>query len=324
MTFSVWLAFAAASAVMGLIPGPGVAAIVGYALGSGRKTALASVAGMTAGNAIAMTLSLVGVGALLAASALAFSALKWVGALYLIVLGLYTFFKTSRATSAELKIDAISPRTAFLGNVAVSWECRRRRPSPQDHHLLRILRAPVHRCERQLCVASGGANGDILLNRGRHRRRLRTGGFRSTIIALSALMLRSGRSASVAAFLSPQEWRRRRPRRENISSVMRSRARRRRAEPRCMLNARRRRRARQSQEHSAAVLHAFAKRHHLVGHRRLLDCVGVSPLDLAGVSSMTTASPRSLPRYEKRASRPACSRPTTPPRSKSSPTHSYN
>jgi threonine/homoserine/homoserine lactone efflux protein len=65
-----------------------------------------------------MTLSLVGVGALLAASALAFSVLKWVGALYLIVLGLYTF-KTNRATSAELKIDAISPRTAFLGNVAV-------------------------------------------------------------------------------------------------------------------------------------------------------------------------------------------------------------
>ncbi|CCJ06855.1 LysE family translocator [Methylocystis sp. SC2] len=119
MSFSVWLAFAAASVVMGLIPGPGVAAIVGYALGSGRKTALASVAGMTVGNAIAMTLSLVGVGALLAASALAFSALKWVGALYLIVLGLYTFFKTSRATSAELKTDAISPRTAFLGNVAV-------------------------------------------------------------------------------------------------------------------------------------------------------------------------------------------------------------
>ena len=70
MTFSVWFAFAAASVVMGLIPGPGVAAIVGYALGSGRKTALASVAGMTVGNAIAMTLSLVGIGALLAASAL--------------------------------------------------------------------------------------------------------------------------------------------------------------------------------------------------------------------------------------------------------------
>jgi threonine/homoserine/homoserine lactone efflux protein len=80
MSFSVWLTFAAASIVMGLIPGPGVTAIVGYALGSGRKTELASVAGMAVGNPIAMTLSLAGVGALLAASAFAFSLLKWLGA----------------------------------------------------------------------------------------------------------------------------------------------------------------------------------------------------------------------------------------------------
>jgi threonine/homoserine/homoserine lactone efflux protein len=119
MTFSVWLAFAAASIAMGLIPGPGVIAIVGYALGSGRKTALASVAGMAVGNAIAMTLSLAGVGALLAASALAFSALKWAGALYLIGLGFHTISTSNQAFLTTRKADAISPRTAFLGNVAV-------------------------------------------------------------------------------------------------------------------------------------------------------------------------------------------------------------
>ncbi|MDD3443852.1 MAG: LysE family translocator [Zavarzinia sp.] len=119
MTFSVWSAFAAASFVMGLIPGPGVTAIVGYALGSGRKTALASVAGMTVGNAIAMTLSLAGVGALLAASALAFSVLKWAGALYLIGLGIYTISKSGQASSATDSANVITPRTAFLGNVAV-------------------------------------------------------------------------------------------------------------------------------------------------------------------------------------------------------------
>lgn len=119
MTFSVWSAFAAASFVMGLIPGPGVTAIVGYALGSGRKTALASVAGMTIGNAIAMTLSLAGVGALLAASALAFSVLKWAGALYLIGLGIYTISKSGQASSATDSANVITPRTAFLGNVAV-------------------------------------------------------------------------------------------------------------------------------------------------------------------------------------------------------------
>ena len=119
MTLSLWLAFAAASVVMGLTPGPGVTAIVGYALGSGRKTALASVAGMALGNAIAMTLSLAGVGALLVASALAFAALKWAGGLYLIGLGLYTLIKTQRVAATTSLAEVVSPRTAFLGNVAV-------------------------------------------------------------------------------------------------------------------------------------------------------------------------------------------------------------
>jgi threonine/homoserine/homoserine lactone efflux protein len=120
MDIHLWLAFAAASAVMGLIPGPGVTSIVGYALGSGRRAALASVAGMTLGNAVCMTLSLAGVGALLAASAMAFSALKWAGALYLIGLGLWTLWKARRLPAEDVPpAPPISPRAAFLGNVAV-------------------------------------------------------------------------------------------------------------------------------------------------------------------------------------------------------------
>jgi threonine/homoserine/homoserine lactone efflux protein len=119
MSFSVWLAFAAGSFVMGVIPGPGVTAIVGYALGSGRRTALASVAGIALGNAIAMTLSLMGAGALLAASALAFGALKVGGALYLIGLGLFTLFKAQRDGLSAARADAVSPRAAFFGNFGV-------------------------------------------------------------------------------------------------------------------------------------------------------------------------------------------------------------
>jgi len=119
MSFSIWLAFAAASIVMGAIPGPGVTAIVGYALGSGRRTALASVAGIALGNAVAMILSLAGVGALLATSALAFAILKWAGALYLIGLGLYTLAKAGRGAATAPQADAISPRAAFFGNLAV-------------------------------------------------------------------------------------------------------------------------------------------------------------------------------------------------------------
>jgi threonine/homoserine/homoserine lactone efflux protein len=119
MDWRIWLGFAAASAAMGLIPGPGVTAIVGYALSSGRRTALASVAGMALGNVIAMTLSLAGVGALLAASAMAFQVLKWAGGLYLVGLGLAAILR-SRAGPADLAGPAaIPPRTAFWSNVAI-------------------------------------------------------------------------------------------------------------------------------------------------------------------------------------------------------------
>ena len=115
-----WSAFVLASALMGLVPGPGVTSIVGYAIGSGRRTALASVAGMAAGNAVAITFSLAGVGAVLAASALAFSVLKWIGAFYLISLGLFTLFKANDVSKDKPEAGrAVSPRAAFLANVVV-------------------------------------------------------------------------------------------------------------------------------------------------------------------------------------------------------------
>lgn len=120
MNGQLWAGFVLASLVMGLIPGPGVLSIVGYAVSSGTRTALASVAGMAIGNLCAMTLSLAGVGALLATSALAFAILKWAGALYLVTLGMIVIWR-SRAEPLTHAIESrpISARTAFAGNVAV-------------------------------------------------------------------------------------------------------------------------------------------------------------------------------------------------------------
>ena len=119
MSPHLWISFALACLVMGLIPGPGVMSIVGYAVGSGRRTALASVAGMAVGNIVAMSLSLAGVGALLAASALAFAILKWAGALYLIGFGLVTIVRSRSQPDDAAPLKVVSPRAAFTGNVAV-------------------------------------------------------------------------------------------------------------------------------------------------------------------------------------------------------------
>ena len=87
MTFEIWLAFAAASTVLLIIPGPTIILVISYALGAGRRTALWTVIGVFFGDLVAMTLSVIGLGALLAASATAFTVLKWVGGAYLIWLG---------------------------------------------------------------------------------------------------------------------------------------------------------------------------------------------------------------------------------------------
>lgn len=87
MTIELWLTFVAASTALLLIPGPTVLLVLSYALSKGRSVAVASAAGVALGDLIAMTASLLGLGALVLASATLFVALKWVGAVYLIWLG---------------------------------------------------------------------------------------------------------------------------------------------------------------------------------------------------------------------------------------------
>lgn len=87
MAVETWLAFAAASAVLLVVPGPTILLVIGQSLGAGRRNALPLVAGVAAGDLVAMSLSLAGLGALLAASATLFTLLKWAGAAYLVWLG---------------------------------------------------------------------------------------------------------------------------------------------------------------------------------------------------------------------------------------------
>ncbi|TCH98678.1 LysE family translocator [Roseococcus sp. SYP-B2431] len=87
MAPETWLAFLLASAALLAIPGPTILLVIGQSLGAGRGRALPLVAGVALGDLTAMTLSLAGLGALLAASSLAFTILKWGGAAYLVWLG---------------------------------------------------------------------------------------------------------------------------------------------------------------------------------------------------------------------------------------------
>lgn len=116
MSFEAWLAFASATMVLLLIPGPTILLVVSYALGQGWRTALPMAIGVALGDFTAMTLSLFGVGALLHASATLFTALKWVGAAYLIYLGI-KLFRSGDTLKAEAKTEATPP----LKMMAHAW-----------------------------------------------------------------------------------------------------------------------------------------------------------------------------------------------------------
>lgn len=123
MSFEQWLAFAAASAVLLAIPGPTILLVISYALGHGRKVAGATVGGVALGDFTAMTASMLGLGALLAASATLFTVLKWVGAGYLIYLGIKLWrapVATAAASADGQSLPRERPVRVFLHTYVVT------------------------------------------------------------------------------------------------------------------------------------------------------------------------------------------------------------
>lgn len=114
MTLTTWLAFTIAYAVMAFTPGPVVMLIVSYAVSQGKRTALAIVAGTTLGDTTCMAAAMFGVGALLQASALAFTALKLFGAAYLVFLGVKLWRQPVGETKEEAPEGGLSLRRAFI------------------------------------------------------------------------------------------------------------------------------------------------------------------------------------------------------------------
>ncbi|WP_413220838.1 LysE family translocator [Tritonibacter mobilis] len=112
MEFHVWLAFASASIALLLIPGPTVLLVLSYAISQGKRVAVATAAGVALGDLVAMSASLAGLGALVLASAELFLLLKWVGAAYLIYLGvkLYRSAATASLDPVEDVADAAAGR----------------------------------------------------------------------------------------------------------------------------------------------------------------------------------------------------------------------
>lgn len=115
---SAIVAFAAASIVLLLIPGPAVLYIVNRSVSDGRHSGLAAVAGLTVGNLVHALAAAAGLSAVLATSATAFNAVKWLGVGYLIWVGV----RTLTTTPGDIDPDqpGVSPSRAFRQGVVVN------------------------------------------------------------------------------------------------------------------------------------------------------------------------------------------------------------
>jgi threonine/homoserine/homoserine lactone efflux protein len=88
MPIELWLAFVAASVVLLIIPGPTILTVISYSMSHGRRANVPLVTAVALGDSTALVVSLLGLGALLSASAFWFTAVKWAGGLYLLYLGI--------------------------------------------------------------------------------------------------------------------------------------------------------------------------------------------------------------------------------------------
>ena len=125
---STFALFVAAALALLLVPGPAVIYVVTRSVDQGRPAGLASVLGVGIGSLVHITFAAIGLSALLASSAAAFSAVKWLGAAYLIWLGLQRLLtlgeedapaavepeRLSRVFLHGVVVNVLNPKTALF------------------------------------------------------------------------------------------------------------------------------------------------------------------------------------------------------------------
>jgi threonine/homoserine/homoserine lactone efflux protein len=114
---ALWL-FSVAAVALLLIPGPAVLYVVVQSAEQGRRVGLASVAGIHLGTLVHVAAATVGLSALIVASAVAFSVVKYAGAAYLIYLGIRKLIAGDDASEVEGRRETL--RRAFTRGALVN------------------------------------------------------------------------------------------------------------------------------------------------------------------------------------------------------------
>ena len=120
--------FVVAALALLLVPGPAVLYVVARSIHEGRRAGLVSVLGIHVGTLVHIAAATLGLSALIASTAVAFTAVKVAGAVYLVGLGLWTFFSDRaesevalggerhlrRAFAQGIVVNVLNPKTALF------------------------------------------------------------------------------------------------------------------------------------------------------------------------------------------------------------------
>lgn len=121
MPLELWLAYVATSTVVLAIPGPTILLVLSYSIAHGRQAAFPVVVGVALGDLVAITVSLIGLGTLLAASAFWFTIIKWMGGLYLIYLGILLLRSAGKPMPDQAQhARSLAPRKLFANAFIVT------------------------------------------------------------------------------------------------------------------------------------------------------------------------------------------------------------
>jgi len=110
--------FASTAVLLAMAPGPDVIYVITRGLTQGRASAMAAAAGFSLGNIVHTAFAVIGVSAIIKASALAFTAIKIAGALYLIYIGIKIFRSGGAKTARDNKM--MKAKTVFIQSVTAN------------------------------------------------------------------------------------------------------------------------------------------------------------------------------------------------------------
>jgi threonine/homoserine/homoserine lactone efflux protein len=96
MTLHGYLLFIVASLVLAIVPGPDMMYMLSRCIAQGRRAGVMAAIGFNLGAYVHLTAAVLGLSAILATSSVAFTAVRWLGAAYLLYLGVRTIFIPQR------------------------------------------------------------------------------------------------------------------------------------------------------------------------------------------------------------------------------------